>query len=272
MVSSVSKTKNDGRSEVLVEFDQIRTILSATHAEIPALLLREHELAHAWSSKDDELTRTQAEENHRLKQAAIRRRASSIERIVALEPRLRAERERVAGALDQYAETAITEFSRRYSAVIGQLQSLWEEGRLLAAKVGQDVDMPLPVTMVPGFDGTARPQPVRADVAPQIDPQIVELAGKVNEVDAALRLIASIRHSRRLDADEFELARSRGLPTEIAGTFVVTKPFTCTLDGEQYVVGDLISSDLVGLGHMQRSVRGKGFVRPASLPVSLPAA
>jgi hypothetical protein len=270
MVSS--KAKTDNRPEVLREFDAVRTVLSETHTEIPGLLVRERELARGWNSADDELLRAQCEECHKLKQAAIRRRASSIEKIVALEPRLRAEREARQQALDEYVPVAIAEFTGRYNAVIGQLQALWEEGRMLSAKADQDIDMPLPVRMIIYFDGRPGMEPVRADVAPQIDPQIVELAGKVNEIDAALALVGSIRHSRRLDADEFELARSRGLPVEVPGAFVVLKPFTCTLDGEEFAAGDLIDQSLVGNGHMQRSVRGKGFVRPVTLASSLPAA
>jgi hypothetical protein len=266
-------TKNDSRPQVLQEFDAIRAVLSETHTEIPALLVRENELARHWIADPDELVTAQVEEVHRLKAASIRKRAASIEKIVALEPRLRAERERVAAELDQYAETAIAEFSRRYHAVIRQLQSLWEEGRMLAAKVGQDVDMPLPVRMISDFAGHPGMEPVRAEnVKVEIDPEITRLFAKVHEVDQCLILIGAIRQSKRLDAEEFELARERHQPTSVEGAFVVLRSFVCQHDLEEFTPGTLIDRTLIGDGAMQRSIRQRGAVRPVTLASSLPAA
>jgi hypothetical protein len=253
------------------EFDRLRSALTQTHQEIPALLAAERDIAGRLGlveARGDggEGLKSQLDETVRQRQAAIRKRSACVDAIVAMEQQLQVERAAVEAERREHAVEAVAQFQARYNAAVANLQALWEEGRLLGETLRTTVPMPLPVRLVTHpVDGSTRAQPIRADIAVTVDAGTAKLGERANALDGALAMIGAIKQSKEIDARHFRLSQERSTAGELSGVFKVMLPFRCLVDGCDFAVGDLVDHTLIGHGNLQRLTVGRRFVQPVEL-------
>jgi hypothetical protein len=268
-----SKTKANNPADALSEFDRLREALAMTHTEIPALLATElllgRELGLAEARADSDVVgglRAQLSEAQTQRASAVRRRAATVDGIVALEAPLRAARIAVEAERQAYAVEAVRAFEARYSAAVVALQTLWAEGEALGRALKVQVDMPLPVRIVTSrIDGSVKALPLRSDLVTPVDSESAKLAAKIDSLDGALVRIGAITQAKELDLRHHRLASDRGTKTEYTGTYRVLLPFGCQTDGLEFTIGQLVDGSLLGPGTMYRLMAGKKYIVPAEL-------
>jgi hypothetical protein len=260
-------------AETLREFTQLREGLSLTHSQIPALLAnaaslrRQLGLAEA-QGQDAAVLRESLTTTESGREGAARRRSAVLDRIMALEPALMAERAEAEKQQQAHAITAVAEFRRRYDGLVGQLQQMWKQGEALSRALRVPIPMPIPAKVITSVvDGVARLAPIQsnADAAPVLDAEAERLAARLDVINAALSLCNAIRQSRLLDQREYRLGIERGMQTGAGGVFVVKQPFLCMLDGLVFEPGMLVDAGLVGLASIARLQKGRKFIMPVEL-------
>jgi hypothetical protein len=251
-----SQTTN-GKSEVLTQFDQHRAILTATRVDYPALLKRQTELSK--STGDDKRLAVEAEENGRARAACLRKRGIAIEAVLALQPELEAERDRVQPELGPSCADAKKKLYARHDAAVLALLTVREELHALGAVMGENIVPPMPVRRVPRLDGL--PDDIvaeRIDHKAKLDPEVQKLLDHLAVIDSALTLLSNIYKSRRFDVEEAVNSRGgAGAP----GAYMLLRPVVCLLDLETYAEGEYVDAELIGAGSMVRSLKWRGTVR-----------
>jgi hypothetical protein len=257
--------------DVMAQFNRLKSALAQTHTEIPNLLAAErsidYELGLSEARGDDaDGLKSQLDETERQRQAAIRKRSACVDAILGMEAALQAERVAAEARRQAHAVEAVKAFTERYNAAVANLQALWEEGRLLGETLRTTVPMPLPVRITTHpVDGTARAQPIRADIAVTLDVATAKMAARSDALDGALAMIGAIRQSKEIDARHYRLSQERGTASELSGTFRVMLQFRCLLDGLDFMPGELVDHTLIGHGNLQRLTVGRRFVQPVEL-------
>lgn len=261
-----NKPTTNAPPAVLVQFDRLRAILAETHSQIPALLQRQRDLDRAAGLNESAESRAKIADVVQQRQAATRRRGATIASIMDMEPVLQAEREALEAARREYAGQAVQAFQERYSAAVGELQALWEEGRVLAATLRCAVPMPMPTTVVVSVvDGIGRSTPILADVTVTVDAGAATLGAALDRLDEALSLCNAIRQGAEQEARHHQLAVNRGTASEYSGVYKVLEPFRSQLDGLEFAPGELVDSSLLGAGMMSRLQTGRRYIAPVGM-------
>jgi hypothetical protein len=251
---------------VLAEFARLREVLATTHTAIPQLLARQRTISRALGLNETEELRRQLADVVAERESAVRRRSASIAAIVELEPALQTERAAVEQQQREHAVEAVRAFQARYEACVGQLQALWEEGRVLASALRSEVPMPLPVRVVTSpVDAVARAQPILADVAVTVDAEAGKLGSMIDQLDAALGLCNAIRQSADWEARAHRLAVDRGAASGHTGVYRVMLTFRSQVDGLEFEPGTLVDHSLIGSGMMHRLMTGRRYIAPVGL-------
>ena len=272
---TTSKTTNKtvtqaAEADVMTRFAQLREILAETHAQIPQLLARQRDADRELGLNESAELRKELAHLVTERENAARRRMAAIAAIAELEGPLQAERAAVEAERQRYAVEAVNAFQERYSAIVGALQELWEEGRALGMALRCVVEMPMPTyVQTSPVDGIARAMPVRADVAVTVDDEAARLGAKVDQVDGALALVAAIKQSHDLDLRHHRLDLLRGAGGgEFGGLYRVLRVFRSQTDGLKFEVGQLIDGSLIGSGMAHRLQQGTRYIEPASLSLA----
>ncbi len=266
MTTKTNKATAPPEAGVMAQFAQLREILATTHSQIPQLLARQRDADRELGLTESAELRKELAHLVTERENAARRRMAAVAAIAELEGPLQAERAAVEAERQRYAIEAVAAFQERYSAIVGALQELWEEGRALGMALRCVVEMPMPTRVVTSpVDGIARAMPVCSDVAVPVDDEAARLGAKVDQVDGALALVAAIKQSHDLDSRGHRLGLLRGASSEFNGTYRVIAAFRNSVDGLSFEPGALVDSSLVGPGMMSRLMTGRRFIEPVGL-------
>ncbi len=258
----------EAEADVMARFSQLRTVLEATHTQIPQLLARERTIGRALGLAETEAVKEQLAGVVAERESAARRRAAAIGAILDLDAALQSERAGLERSRQQYATHALAQFRERYSACVADLQALWETGRALGLALRCEVSMPLPVKLVESArdGGALRAVPIRADVAGVADDEAARLGAQLDQVDGALAAVAAIRQSPNLRPHHHRLGllRGDGAPSP-AACFASSITFRNLSDGLEFQPGQLIDESLIGSGMRHRLMTGQRHIEPVSL-------
>jgi hypothetical protein len=275
------KTKNNAPVEdtaagdVLAQFTMLRDALGATHSEIPALLARERTISHDLGLSEargdagaDDLRRQLVDIVHQ-RQAAVRRRASSVDALLEMEPALETERGIAEQERQRIAGEIVREFSARWREACDRLAALRAEAEVLARALRCTIQTPAPYQ---AYMHPVRETPELRPLAASGPPPTVALPGhlsilinRLDALDSALSRVQAIKQSKQLDARHYDLAKVRGTPAEFSGVFEVTGEFDSLVDGMKFAVGTLVDSTLIGAGQLARLTLARRYLRPADL-------
>jgi hypothetical protein len=272
---SAALTSSGEASDALTQFNVLRDALTQTHAEIPTLLAGERDLVHqlglAEANRDSNVAdlRGQLERVLQEHQAAVRRRAASVEAILQMESALQTERGIAEAERQRIAAGIVLEFNQRWSAACNALSTLRAEAEALGSALCTTIATPAPfttflhpVTGVPALRPVATSEPAPVPVLPA---NLSALVRRLDALDAGLTRCASIRQGKQLDQRFYDLSRVRGQPAEFGGVYLCMAPFDSLTDGLPFQPGMLIDASLVGPGSMHRLTLGRRYIRPVDL-------
>jgi hypothetical protein len=271
--SKRSKTEDAAAdADVLREYATLRDALAQTHVEIPKLLARERDLNHELGLSEargdagaDDLRRQLVDIVHQ-RQAAVRRRAASIQGVLDLEASLQADRAAAEAERQRIAGGIIAEFSGRWKQACDALSTLRSEAEALARALRVSIATPAPYVPYTHIDGSLRVRLLTGSEVPvSLPANLSRIVERLDGLDAALVRVTSIQQSKQLDERHYQIALRRNQPTEFHDTYLVTAAFDCLSDGLPFQTGDLVDGSLLGGGQLGRLLTAQRYLRPANL-------
>jgi hypothetical protein len=252
-----------GSDPLLARFAQYSQVLASTGVSIPKLLFERRELQSRLGSAEIEggsditTLRERADTLTAALVSAGRQRASACESLLSMADELRQSRAAEASQLSAIAQATLANFEMRWAHAVAELSRLHNEGALLGRLLRTSVPLPPPYIAAMSLDG--KPQVVFAghaeDDAVSLPQEVQEVSAKLQVLDDALALVASVAQSLELNERYIALQRARNATPILSGVYVVSREFTHI--GTRFEPGMLINQDIMPPGLISRYLTGR---------------
>ena len=254
---------------VLKRHDTLAAVMVATGSSIPTALAQERELAGKLGAAEiageegaDKL-RAQLDAVKERREGDARRRQSASKGLLALEAELTKARKQVTQVQAAFVSTVIQDFGRRWVEACHVLAALRGEASQLTAALGVPCPTAAPyVVSVNAATGASELKPVAlAEALPwtALPPPVATVAAMLAKLNDA-GLISELRQAEQLNLQHQALSRLAGQPTEMGGTYIVSRTFHAL--GSDFPAGTLLDDTVMSVGMLHRFWRGNAL-RPA---------
>jgi hypothetical protein len=255
---------------LIAQFRRYQGVMADTAAAIPKLLREQRDLGLELGRAEISSSNIQAPKQ-RLETvtaglaSAARQRASASESLLAMGDELRAARAAAAGALQQIAQSTISDFGMRWDRAVAEISKLHSEAAMLTRIFGTYVQAIPPYVAGLSPDGTRMLVAFAGEVeAVTLPPQVSAITARIEQIDSGLGLCAAVAQSVELNQSHLALSRIRqGLPAQMTGVYEVTRPFHFL--GANFSEGMLIDRSLMLDGMIYRYFIGR-TLRPLGGP------
>jgi hypothetical protein len=255
-------------SAVLVQYDRLHGVLTATHASIPEALASERELTAKLGGAEiaggdvgslrSRLVATTSE-----REAAARQRSAAAEAVLGMEGELARVRAQVATAEATLASGILKEFWARWRAAVDALAAMYSEGLALADALHVRIDTASELRRLLA--------PAPSPAAAALPAAVAAAASAIQKLDAGITLCGGIRQSKEIESRAWSLSQVRRVPFEVTGTYRTLRSVHCMTDGQQFPAGSLVDASLLGHGFLGRLATARHIV-PVELDVAHRAA